>query len=92
MVTNYGEVSSGIARLPRMRREALKTIVCNPGISIYDLAKRTGRDYSRVLKDVCLLADMGEIENRPDPRSNRKAKQLLPVHSINARLAGIVAP
>ena len=47
---------------------------------------------SRVLKDVRLLAEMNEIECRPDPRSNRKAKQLLPVHSINARLAGIVAP
>ena len=85
-------VSFGIAHLSRMRREVLKTVVCNPGISIYDLARRTRRDYSRVLKDVRLLAEMGEIENRPDPRSNRKAKQLLPVHSINARLAGIVAP
>ena len=85
-------VSFEVASLPGRRREILKTIVYNPGISIYDLARRTRRDYSRVLKDVRLLAEMGEIENRPDPHSNRKAKQLLPVHSINARLAGIVAP
>lgn len=82
-------VSSEVARLPRMRREVLKTVVCNPGISIYELAKRTRRDYSRVLKDVRLLTEMDEIESRPDLRSSRKAKQLLPVRSINARLAGI---
>lgn len=82
-------VSSRVARLPRMRREVLKTVVCNPGISIYDLAKRTRRDYSRVFKDVRLLTETGEIVSRPDPRSSRKAKQLLPVRSINTRLAGI---
>ncbi|MCL0038547.1 hypothetical protein M1N10_06015 [Thermodesulfovibrionales bacterium] len=85
-------VSSEVSRLPRMRREVLKTIVCNPGINVYDLAKRTRRDYSRALKDVRQLAETGEIEIRPDPRSNRKAKQLLPSRSINAILAGMVAP
>lgn len=83
-------VSPEIARLPKMRREILKTVVCNPGISVYDLAKRTGRDYSRVLKDVCLLTEMDEIESRQDPQSSRKAKQLLPMRSINTMLAGIV--
>ncbi len=82
-------VIHGVARLPGKRREVLKTVVCNPGISIYELAKRLRRDYSRVLKDVRLLTEMGEIESRPDPRSSRKAKQLLPVRSINTRLAGI---
>jgi hypothetical protein len=82
-------VSHEVASLPRMRREVLRTIVCNPGISIYDLAKRTGRDYSRVLKDVRLLAEMGEVEMRPNPQSSRKAKRLIPVRSINAVLAGI---
>lgn len=82
-------VSAGVARIPKMRREVLKTVVRNPGISIYDLAKMTGRDYSRVLKDVRLLAEMGEIEIRPDPRSSRKAKQLIPARSINAALAGL---
>lgn len=72
-----------------MRREVLKTIVCNPGISIYDLAKGLKRDYSRVLKDVRLLTEIGEVEMRLDPQSSRRAKQLLPVRSINAQLAGI---
>ena len=82
-------VSAEVARLPRMRRAVLKTIVRNPGISIYDLAKRLRRDYSRVLKDVRLLAEMGEIEIRPDPQSSRKAKRLIPARSINAALAGL---
>jgi len=82
-------VSSEIARLPRMQREVLKTIVCNPEISIYDLAKKTRRDYSSVLRDVCLLTEMDEINSRLNPRSNRKAKQLLPMRSINAALSGV---
>ncbi len=82
-------VSSEVAGLPKMRREVLRAIVCNPGISIYDLAKRLKRDYSRVLKDVHLLSNMGEVEMRPDPQSSRKAKRLVPVRSINAVLARI---
>lgn len=82
-------VSPEVASLPRMRREVLKTVVRNPGISIYGLTKRLKRDYSSVLRDVRLLTDMGEIEVRPDPDSSRKAKRLIPVRSINAVLAGI---
>lgn len=82
-------VSFEVARLPGRRLEVLKMVVCNPGISIYDLARRTHRNYSRVFKDVQLLVEMGEIESRPDPRSGRKARQLLPVRSINNMLAGI---
>jgi hypothetical protein len=81
-------VSPEVAGLSRMRREVLKAVVRNPGISVYGLAKMLSRDYSRVLKDVRLLAEMDEIQSRPDPRSNRRAKQLLPVRSINAGLAG----
>jgi hypothetical protein len=83
-------VITDVAHLPRMRREVLKTIVRYPGISIYDLAKMLQRDYSRVFKDVQLLAEMGEVEIRLDPQSDRKAKRLVPVRSINAALAGIV--
>lgn len=79
-------VSSEVSRMPRMRREVLKTIVQNPGITIYDVAKKLQRDYSRVLKDIQLLSEMGEIEKRPDPKSVRKAKQLLPTRSINSTL------
>lgn len=80
-------VSSEIAHLPRKRCEVLKVAVCNPGISIYDLAKKTSRNYSRVYKDVQQLIKMGEIEVRPRQGASRKAKQLIPVRSINARLA-----
>jgi len=82
-------VSSEIARLPRKRREVLKTIVCNPGISVYELAKRLRRDYSRVFKDVQQMTAIGEVENCPDPYSSRKARRLLPLNSINTRLARI---
>ena len=82
-------ISPEVASLPRMRRDVLKTIVRNPGISIYDLSKRLQRGYSRVLKDVRLLTEMNEVEVRPDPQSSRKAKMLIPVRSINAALAGI---
>lgn len=82
-------VSYEVARLSRMRRKVLRTVICNPGINIYDLAKELRRDYSRVLKDVRLLTEMGEIEIRPDPQSSRKAKRLIPARSINAALAGL---
>ncbi len=82
-------VSSDVARLPRMRREALRTIVCNPGISTYDLARKLKRDYSRVFKDVRLLVEMGEVKTSSAPHSNRNAKRLVPVRSINTALAGI---
>lgn len=81
-------VSSEVASLPGKRREVLKAIVRNPGISVYDLAKVTGRDYSRVFKDVHLLIEMGEIQSRPDVYSNRKMKRLLPTRSVNTVLAG----
>jgi predicted transcriptional regulator len=34
--------------------------------SIYELAKRLGRDYKNVHTDVSRLADLGLIERRPD--------------------------
>ncbi len=82
-------VSPAIAYLPKKRREALQVVVCNPGISIYDLTKKTSRNYSRVYKDIQHLIKMGEIEDRPREGSSRKAKQLIPVHSINTKLSGL---
>lgn len=81
-------VSAEVASIPRMRREVLKTVVRNPGISIDDLAKMIRRDYRTVLKNVRLLTEMGEIEIRLDPHSSRKVKQLIPARSINTALAG----
>lgn len=81
-------VSSEVAALPRMRREVLKAVVQNPGISVYALAKELNRDYSRVFKDVSALIEMKEIQAREDMRANRKIKQLLPARSINTVLAG----
>ncbi len=82
-------VSQGVASLSAKRREILKIIVSNPGVSVYGLAKRLRRDYSRVLKDVRLLEAMGEVERRPDPASSRGVKRLVPLRSINARLSGL---
>lgn len=81
-------VSSGVGHLSGKRREVLITVVNNPGINIYTLTRRLQRDYSRVLKDVQLLTAMGEIGSIPDTDSNRKAKQLLSIHSVNTKLAG----
>ncbi len=81
-------VSPEVAQFPRMRREVLKTVVTNPGISIYNTAKRLNRNYSRVLKDVHYLAGINEIESKNDPDSSRNAKRLVPVRSVNARLVG----
>ena len=36
--------------------------------SIYELAKRLGRDYKNVHTDVARLAELGLIERRPDTR------------------------
>jgi hypothetical protein len=85
-------VRSELAGLPGKRREALKAIVRNPGISVYELARELHRDYSRVFKDVRLLIEMGEIQVRQDVRSNRKIKRLLPARSINTALAGMAIP
>jgi hypothetical protein len=85
-------VRSGLADLPGKRREVLKAIVRNPGISVYALSRALHRDYSRVFKDVRLLIEMGEIQVRQDVRSNRKITRLLPVRSINTALAGIAIP
>lgn len=80
-------VSTEIARIPKKQREALKIVVCNPGISIYDLSKKTARNYSRAYKDIQQLVKMGEIKIKLRQGSSRKAKQLIPVRSINAKLA-----
>ncbi len=80
-------IRPGIVQLARKRREVLKAIVSNPGISIYGLAKMTDRNYSRVFKDVRLLVEMDEVELRDDLRSRRKAKQIWPQHSVNIALA-----
>jgi len=79
-------IRPGIIQLARKRREVLKAIVSNPGISIYGLAKMTHRNYSRVFKDVRLLAEIDEVELRDDLCSRRKAKQIWPQHSVNIAL------
>lgn len=87
-------VMEEVAILSKKRREVLKEVIANVGISIYDLAKHTNRDYTRVHKDVTLLKEKGLIESRRvSSGENREVASLLPVHSVNrdlAKMAGII--
>jgi len=53
-----------VAHLGKARRRLLREIVVEPGLSVYALAKRLRRDYSRVYKDVRLLETLGLVETR----------------------------
>ena len=82
-------VSAEIGALPGKRREILQAVVLNPGVSIYALARKLHRDYTRVFKDVRVLTDMGEIQLRREMSSNRRITRLLPTRSVNVALAGL---
>lgn len=82
-------VIAELGRLPGKRREVLKTVVRDPGISIYALARELKRDYSRVFKDVRSLIDMKQVQIRQEVHSKRRVSRLLPVHSVNTVLAGL---
>jgi len=81
-------VSSAVSNLSKKRREVMRLIVGNPGTSAYGIAKITGRDYSRVHKDISMLMDMGIVNAIEGKDLIRKRRQLIPVHSVNAVLAG----
>lgn len=80
-------VDTAVAGLSRLRREILKLIMCNPGVTAYLIAKETGRSYSRVHKDIQMLIENELVTSRPMPSSVRKERCLLPKNSINASLA-----
>lgn len=84
-------VDPHVAGLSRKRREILRFIVCNPGISAYAVARKMKRDYSRVYKDIRELVEKGMIEAGIAPVSPRHELQLVPRMSANAILrAGAV--
>lgn len=80
-------VDPDVAMMSHKRREILRLVVCNPGISAYSVAKRTERNYSRVYKDIQMLIEKGMVESRPRAGSMRRELQLIPKMSDNARLA-----
>lgn len=81
-------VTLQVSVLSKKRREIMQIIVRTPGISSYEIAKETKRDYSRVYKDISMLKELGIVESIEKKGSVRKMRQLVPVHSVNARLAG----
>lgn len=81
-------VTPQVSGLSKKRREIMRLIVRNPGISSYEIAKQTKRDYSRVYKDISLLKEMRMVESIEKEGNLRRVRQLIPVHSVNARLAG----
>ena len=83
-------VDPDVAMISRKRREILQLIVRNPGISAYSVAKKTGRDYSRIYKDIQTLIEKGMIESRPRVGSIRREMQLIPKRSGNPMLAGLI--
>lgn len=81
-------VRMDIAVLGRKRRELLRIIVNHPAVSTYDLAKITGRDYSRVHKDVRQLVATGLVSLCPARTAENRAVNILqPVFSVNRELA-----
>jgi len=84
-------IDPNIAMISRKRREILQLVVGHPGISAYLVAKKTGRDYSRIYKDVQILIEKGMVEAIPQEGSIRRAIQLIPKKSCNAVLTGFVS-
>jgi len=80
-------VSEQVAALSKGRLALLREIVNSPGLSIYNLAKKTARSYSRVFKEVKLLADYGLVAVEEDKVGNRKVGKLYARESINTKLA-----
>jgi len=81
-------VTLDTAELPRKRREVMRLVVTKPGISAYEIAKATGRNYSRVYKDIQLLVGKHMIISIKKEDSARRERHLIPARSVNAHLAG----
>lgn len=80
-------VSSYVAGLSKKRRAILRLIVKHPGISVYRLSLKQGREYSSVHKDVNRLIQQELLDavviRTPTGRTQKK---LSAPHSINFRL------
>ena len=85
-------VSEKVASLSKGRMALLSEIVNYPGeFSIYGLAKKLSRPYSRVFKDVKKLVSMDLVEIRDDKRNGRKVAKLYSIESINTKIVDIMA-
>ena len=79
-------VSEKIAAMGIKRRNLLKTINQEPGISIYTLSKLTKRDYSRVYKDTKELVRQGTLDSKESRENGRKIVHLFATQSSNTKL------
>lgn len=83
-------VSEQIARLSKGRRQILREIVNHPGITIYALSEKVNRQYSRVFKEVKMLAALNLVDIKEDRHQGRKISKLTSPHSINTELAAAI--
>lgn len=80
-------VDAAVGGLSSKRREILRLVINRPGITAYTIARKTGRSYSRIHKDIGMLVEKGIIESwQPLTGSIRKERHLVPKKSINASL------
>lgn len=75
-----------VASLGRKKRDLLRAIVQNGACSAYGLSKSSGRDYSRVYKDVQELAEAGLVCVRKERAKGRTVNILKPAFSVNSDL------
>ena len=79
-------VSSTVARLSKRRKQIMRLTINEPGISIYNLAKKQSRDYSSVYKDVKYLIDQRLLDATAAKSRGRTIKKIVAPDSINTRL------
>ncbi len=79
-------VSSTIARLSKRRKQIMRLVINEPGISIYSLAKKQSRNYSSVYKDVKYLIDRRLLEATAAKSRGRTIMKIVAPDSINTRL------
>ena len=76
-----------IISLGRKKLELLRTIVTHGVCSTYNLAKISGRNYSRVYKDVQYLVEEGLVSSYQGiSRENRRVNILRATFSVNSEL------
>ena len=67
-VLTLGDLPALLKNLSPARWALLENLRTKGACSIYELAKRLGRDYKNVHTDVARLAELGLIERRADSR------------------------
>jgi predicted transcriptional regulator len=65
-VLSFGDLPRLLGTLTAARWALLKSLREKGAASIYELAKRLGRDYKNVHTDVSKLIDLGLVERRPE--------------------------